>query len=117
MSYRLGETGKTELRGYRDGAQRNGRSLFPKSIRNWAAQTLVEIPLRPVPYLVSCGGDLLCMVPAVMSHGPPRCVFLHWGAVENNAEIHRVQHAQPRHGQTNDGRESLRGASLPYRDD
>lgn len=72
MNYRLGETGKTELRGYRDGAQRNGRSLFPKPIRNWAAETLVEIPLRPVLYLVLCGGAPPCMVPAVMSHGPPQ---------------------------------------------
>lgn len=90
-----------------DGAHRNGRPVDPKSMGNWAAETLVEIPPHPVPYFVSCGGGPLCMSPAATSHGLPRFVLLYWGAVENNSEIHRVQHAQPRHGEKNDRRENF----------
>jgi len=57
-NHRLSESGRMELRGYRDGARRNGRPLVPESMGNWAAETLVEIPPHPVPYSVLCGGLL-----------------------------------------------------------
>lgn len=74
-NYRLSETGRMEVRGYRDGAHRNGRPLVPKSMGNWAAETLVEIPPHPVPCFVSCGGALLCVSPAQCLTAPPGLFF------------------------------------------
>lgn len=106
----------TELREYRDEAHGKGTPFIPKSTWKQAAETPVELPAHPVPCLVWCGGLLRAWAQHI-SHGLPRSVLLHRGAVEDHAEIHRVQHAQPRHGQANDRGQDLWGAPLPHRDD
>lgn len=95
---------------------RKGRLLVPKSCENRQQKHPWSSLLPQCPVWFGVGGSSVAWAQHI-SHGLSRSVLLHRGAVEDHAEIHRVQHAQPRHGQTDDRGQDLWGASLPHRDD